>query len=132
MRKRDFFKGILLFILVLTLAQGFAACGSQQTNGEKPSSAETRNDEYASVDNSTFARDAVYYTVSYDDGIDQFDFVLGTIVDENSGSFLSDVEMEVLRYSKDFDVELESDYMRNVAVEKITDKKRLDELKNME
>ena len=114
--------------MVLTLAQGFAACGSQQTNGEKPSSAETRNDEYASVDNSTFARDAVYYTVSYDDGIDQFDFVL----DENSGSFLSDVEMEVLRYSKDFDVELESDYMRNVAVEKITDKKRLDELKNME
>ncbi len=118
--------------MVLTLAQGFAACGSQQTNGEKPSSAETRNDEYASVDNSTFARDAVYYTVLYDDGIDQFDFVLGTIVDENSGSFLSDVEMEVLRYSKDFDVELESDYMRNVAVEKITDKKRLDELKNME
>ncbi len=118
--------------MVLTLAHGFAACGSQQTNGEKPSSAETRNDEYASVDNSTFARDAVYYTVSYDDGIDQFDFVLGTIVDENSGSFLSDVEMEVLRYSKDFDVELESDYMRNVAVEKITDKKRLDELKNME
>ena len=40
--------------------------------------------------------------------------------------------MEVLRYSKDFDVELESDYMRNVVVEKITDKKRLDELKNME
>lgn len=118
--------------MVLTLAQGFAACGSQQTNGEKPSSAETRNDEYARVDNSTFARDAVYYTVLYDDGIDQFDFVLGTIVDENSGSFLSDVEMEVLRYSKDFDVELESDYMRNVAVEKITDKKRLDELKNME
>ena len=118
--------------MVLTLAQGFAACGSQQTNGEKPSSAETRNDEYASVDNSTFARDAVYYTVSYDDGIDQFDFVLGTIVDENSGSFLSHVQMDILSYSKHFAVEPASDYMRHVVVAKITDKKRLDELKNME
>ena len=132
MKKYILVRKIFLFLLILTLVYGFAACGSQQANDKKPSSSETHDEKSADVDNCTFARDAVYYTVTYDDNVNQFDFIFGTIADETSDSFLSDVEINVLTCAKEYGVELKSDFMSYVAVEEITDEKQIDELKKIE
>ncbi len=132
MKKYKLVRKLFLFLLILTLVHGFAACGSQQANDKKPSSSETHDEKSADVDNCTFARDAVYYTVTYDDNVNQFDFIFGTIADKTSDSFLSDVEINVLTCAKEYGVELESDFMSYVAVEEITDEKQIDELKKIE
>ena len=70
--------------------------------------------------------------MTYDDNVNQFDFIFGTIADKTSDSFLSDVEINVLTCAKEYGVELKSDFMSYVAVEEITDEKQIDELKKIE
>lgn len=118
----------VLFLLALVIFHSFAACGSKQAHDEEQSSVVTAHD--GNVDNSTFASDALFYTVSYDDDNgNEFDFILGSLLDETNDSFLSELELEVINCAKYFDIELETDFIHFVSVDRITDEKLIEKLR---